>query len=206
MPWRQGVLYSFRDSFGYRRASIRRKGHLCLPLGIIFYSMEPAPRLADIRIRTTLQPGDIGYITYLHGLLYSQEYQYGVGFEVYVAKGLAEFYNQYDATKDRVWVAEHGDTIVGFLLLMHRDEAAQLRYFILHPAYRGIGLGKKLMEFYMAFFVQAGYRRSYLWTTSELPAAASLYKRHGFVLVEERSAFDPFGKRVVEQQYALRKN
>ncbi|WP_315824336.1 GNAT family N-acetyltransferase [Paraflavitalea speifideaquila] len=106
------------------------------------YFMQPAIFLNDIHIRTTLQPGDIGYITYLHGWIYSKENNYGIAFESYVAVGLAEFYQQYDVTRDRVWICEHQDKIVGFLLLMHRGDAAQLRYFVLHPGYRGIGLGK----------------------------------------------------------------
>jgi GNAT superfamily N-acetyltransferase len=85
---------------------------------------------------------------------------------------------------------------------MHRGEAAQLRYFILAPAYRGIGLGKKLMELYMDFLRQAGYQSSYLWTTNELPAAISLYKRYGFVLTDEKPS-DAFGKPVIEQRYEL---
>ena len=95
----------------------------------------------DITIRTTLQPGDIGYITYLHGTLYQQEYGYGIAFESYVAAGLHEFYSSYDPAKDCAWICERNGSIVGFLLLMHRDKTiAQLRYFILLPAYRGIGL------------------------------------------------------------------
>jgi hypothetical protein len=47
--------------------------------------------LHDIHIRTTLQPGDIGYVAYLHGHLYSKEYNYGILFETYVAAGLVEF-------------------------------------------------------------------------------------------------------------------
>ncbi len=179
---------------------------LILSLCLKFSSMQPALHLNDIHIRTTLAPGDIGYITWLHGWYYSREYQYGVGFESYVAAGLAEFYQQYDAARDRVWVCEHQEKIVGFLLLMHRGEAAQLRYFILHPNYQGIGLGKKLMELYMDFLRQAGYTSSYLWTTSELPAAAALYKKHGFVLTEERAAVAPFGKPVTEQRYELQAN
>lgn len=163
--------------------------------------MGSTPQLSDIDIRTTLRPGDMGYVIYLHGYLYSREYQYGIAFESYVAEGLAEFYRQYDPAKDRVWVCEHGDRIVGFLLLMHRGTAAQLRYFILHPDYRGIGLGKKLMDLYMEFLLQTGYTASYLWTTSELPAAASLYKRHGFVLVEEKTSQATFGKPVIAQRY-----
>jgi len=159
--------------------------------------------LDDITIRTSLQPGDIGYITYMHGALYKKEYDYGIPFEAYVAEGLCEFYHNYDAQKDCVWIAEHSNRIIGFLLLMHRDKTAQLRYFIIDPAYRGIGLGKHLMDLYMQFLKQHGYSSSYLWTTSELPAAASLYRRHGFKLVEEKPSSSTFGKAVVEQKYEL---
>ena len=47
--------------------------------------------LNDISIRTELQPGDIGYVTYMHGALYHREYHYGLQFESYVAQGLCEF-------------------------------------------------------------------------------------------------------------------
>jgi peptidyl-dipeptidase Dcp len=165
--------------------------------------MKPAISLNDIHIRTTLQPGDIGYVVYLHGALYSKEYHYSIAFDTYVATGLLEFYQQYDAAKDCVWVCEHDNKMVGFILLMNRGESAQLRYFILAPEYRGIGLGKKLMGLYMAFLKQAGYTSSYLWTTSELPAAISLYKKHGFVLTEEKPSEAAFGKPVIEQRYEL---
>lgn len=164
--------------------------------------MENKILLQDITIRTELRPGDTGYVTYLHGHLYRQEYNYGIEFENYVALGLAEFYQQYDPLKDRVWIAEHQDTIVGFLLLMHRDDTAQLRYFILDPGYRGLGLGKKLMRLFMEFLHQCHYRSAYLWTTDELRAAAHLYTSYGFQLTEEKES-DAFGKRVREQKYEL---
>ncbi|MFT3825027.1 MAG: GNAT family N-acetyltransferase [Chitinophagaceae bacterium] len=158
----------------------------------------------EITVRTQLQPGDIGYIIYLHGVLYKQEYDFGVDFESYVAAGLHEFYTQYDATKDCVWICEHHGKIVGFLLLMHRPgNTAQLRYFIITPSYRGIGLGKLLMEHYMKFFYSAGYSSSYLWTTSDLDAAAALYKKFGFQLSEEKES-TTFGRLVTEQRYDLR--
>ena len=158
----------------------------------------------DITIRTELRPGDIGMVIHLHGRLYKEEYDFGVLFETYVAEGLCEFYRQYDPARDRVWICEHGAAMVGFLLLMHRGEdAAQLRYFILEPAYRGIGLGKKLMELFMQHLREKGFRRAYLWTTHELGTAASLYKRHGFVLVEEKAS-EAFGKSLYEQKYEQR--
>lgn len=162
--------------------------------------------LDDISIRHTFHPGDIGYIIYLHGHLYAAQYNHGIKFETYVAEGLIEFYKQFNSEKDRIWICEHNDKIIGFLLLMHRDNnAAQLRYFLIHPDYRGIGLGKRLMELFMAFFHRCNYSSAYLWTTDELHAAASLYTRHGFKLTEEVES-EAFGKPLIEQRYDFNVN
>lgn len=156
----------------------------------------------DISIRTELRPGDIGYVIYLHGALYGKEYGYGVQFESYVAKGLCDFYEKFNPERNRVWVCEDNDRIIGFLLLMDRGKAAQLRYFLIEPEYRGLGLGAKLINLYMDFLRECGYRESYLWTTHELSTAAFLYKRHGFKLTEEKES-TAFGKPLREQRYDL---
>lgn len=158
-------------------------------------------KLNDITIRTRLEAGDLGYIIFLHGKIYAEEYGYSLAFESYVAQGLHEFYMQYDAARDAVWIAEHEGRITGFLLLMHREErTAQLRFFLLEKAYRGIGLGAYLMQQFMTRLREHGYTRAYLWTTNELVSAAGLYTRVGFVLKEEKPSL-AFGKPLVEQKY-----
>lgn len=158
--------------------------------------------LNDICIRTEIRPGDLGYVTYLHGALYSKEYNYSLKFENYVAKGLCEFYEKYNPERNRIWACEHKDRIIGFLLLMDRGDAAQLRYFLVEPEYRGIGLGGKLLNLYMDFLRECGYKASYLWTTHELTTAAVLYKKLGFKLTEEKES-TAFGKPLIEQRYDL---
>lgn len=156
-----------------------------------------------ISIRTDIHPGDLGYIIHLHGSLYGKEYDYGIVFETYVAKGMYEFYAQYDPQKDRVWICEDKGKIIGFLLGMHRENnTAQLRYFILSPEYRGLGLGRKLMELFMEYLRENKYSACYLWTTNEQESAANLYKRFGFVLTEDKPS-DAFGKELREQRYDL---
>jgi len=163
------------------------------------------PSSDDISIRTELRPGDIGYIIYLHGKIYSLEFNYGISFETYVAAGLQEFYQEYNTEKDMVWIAEHMNRIIGCLFLVHRkNSTAQLRYFLIEPFYRGIGLGTQLMDLYMEFLEQKEYTHSYLWTTNEQRMAADLYKRKGFVLTEEKSS-TVFGKPVTEQRYDWKK-
>jgi peptidyl-dipeptidase Dcp len=164
--------------------------------------MKNPVMLENISIRTELRPGDMGYVIYMHGKLYKKEYNYEIQFENYVAKGLCEFYEKYKPERNRVWVCEHDSRIIGFLLLMDRGKAAQLRYFLIEPEYRGIGLGSKLMGLYMDYLQECGYKESYLWTTHELNTAAFLYKRIGFKLTEEKES-TAFGKPLKEQRYDL---
>ncbi|HLO17370.1 MAG TPA: GNAT family N-acetyltransferase [Anaerolineales bacterium] len=158
--------------------------------------------LENIAIRTELHSGDIGYVTYIHGMLYQKEYNYGIQFESYVAKGLCEFYEKYNPQRNRIWACEHNNRMIGFLLLMDRGKAAQLRYFLIEPGYRGVGLGSKLLNLYMDFLQECGYKETYLWTTHELTTAAALYKRLGFKLTEEKESTS-FGKPLKEQRYDL---
>ncbi|WP_036381285.1 GNAT family N-acetyltransferase [Muricauda sp. MAR_2010_75] len=161
--------------------------------------------LNDTHIRTNIKPGDLGFVMYRHGKLYGEEYNYGVSFETYVGAGLHEFYENYNPDLDRAWICEYEEKIVGFLLLMHRkNHTAQLRYFYLEHEFRGIGLGKKLMSLFMDFLQEKKYRSCYLWTTHELLSAASLYKRHGFILTKEKETTS-FGKLIKEQRYDLSK-
>ena len=56
-----------------------------------------------MNIRTYLQPGDIGTIIQLHGILYAQEYGLDHTFEGYVASGMGEFAASYDQENDYRW-------------------------------------------------------------------------------------------------------
>jgi len=164
---------------------------------------KPVVQIKDISIRGNLMSGDLGYIIYRHGFLYSSEYKYGIPFELYVAEGLCEFFRSYTPEKDKVWICEHGNKIIGFILLMQLTKhTAQLRYFYIEPQYRGIGLGKRLMEYLLVAAKKIKYRNVFLWTTNELKIATNLYIRYGFKLTKSRES-SAFGKKVIEQKYQL---
>lgn len=159
-------------------------------------------KTTDIKIRTELRSGDLGYVAWLHGKIYNEECGYGRGFESYVLEGLAEFLREYDQAEDRVWICEDGQTMVGFLLGVRREGVVQLRYFILLPEYRGLGLGRKLMQSFMDYIKETGCSKAYLWTTREQETAIGLYESYGFRLTEEVPS-ETFGKHLVEQRYDL---
>ncbi len=162
--------------------------------------------IEDIAIRTDIRPGDLGYVIYRHGKLYSEESNFGVLFEMYVAEGMSEFYTNYNPELDRVWICEDQGKMIGFLLLMHRqNKTAQLRYFFLEPEYRGIGLGKKLMMLFMEFLTEKQFRSVFLLTVARQSSAIALYKRYGFSLIEEVDSAI-FGEPLKEQRYELHLN
>jgi peptidyl-dipeptidase Dcp len=160
-------------------------------------------KLDNIAVRTELKPGDLSFIIYKQTMLYYEEYNFGVDFESYAFAGMHEFCNNYNPEKDRIWICEHEGIIVGSLLLMHRENnSSQLRYFYTDSEYRGMGLGKKLMQLCMEFIRKKSYQSCYLWTTNELDSAISLYTRNGFKLAEEKES-TAFGKKLHEQRYDL---
>lgn len=140
----------------------------------------------DITIRHNVKPGDAGYITYMHGWIYKQEYNYTIAFEAYVAQSFYDFLLNYDTNKDRLWVAEHNNEIIGCIGVVGHDDRAQLRWFLLHPNYRGIGLGKRLLNDALVYCREKDYKVAYLDTTNDLETAISMYTRAGFVKVSEK--------------------
>ena len=157
----------------------------------------------EISIRTRLEPGDIGYIIYLHGTLYAQEYNLDRDFEGDVAIRMGEFAKTYDPRKDYFAVAELNGKIVGSIVINGlSDETAQLRWFLVHPDARGRGLGHQLIDGAIAFCRERGFKKVNLWTISELKAAAHLYRQAGFVVTREES-HTIWGAPRTEQEYEL---
>ena len=156
-----------------------------------------------MNIRTELRPGDIGYIIYLHGTLYAQEYALDQTFEGDVAIRMGEFAKTYDPSKDYAAVAELEGRIAGAVFINGlSDERAQLRWFLVHPDARGRGLGRQLIEGAIAFCRERGFAKVSLWTISELKAAAHLYRQAGFVITREET-HEIWGAKRTEQEYEL---
>lgn len=158
---------------------------------------------AGVTIRSDLRPGDIGYLIYLHGILYAQEYGWDATFDAYVAGPLAKFAES-RTDRGRIWIVEKDGVVAGSIAIVEvSQKQAQLRWFLLHPDLRGCGLGKLLIEKALSFCRQCGYSSVSLWTVSALKAAAHLYTSAGFRVTEEK-AHDLWGTTLTEQRYELK--
>ena len=113
----------------------------------------------DITLRTTLRAGDLGYLIYRHGVLYAAEQGFEPEFEAYVAEPVGKFARTC-TEGERLWIAEKNGQAVGWIAIVKAKETtAQLRWFLLEPEVRGIGLGKRLMSEAIQFSQQAGYEK-----------------------------------------------
>ena len=65
--------------------------------------------------------GDYGWIVSRHAELYWQEYKWGEPFEGLCAQIVADFATNYDATRERCWIAEMNGENVGCVMLVKEN-------------------------------------------------------------------------------------
>lgn len=151
----------------------------------------------------THEPGDMGWVTHRHGVLYAEEYDWDVHFEALVAQIVADFLNNYNPERERCWIAEMNGEIVGSVFVVQASETdAKLRLLLVEPKARGLGLGTRLVEECIRFARRRGYKKLVLWTNSILVEARHIYEKTGFQLVAEE-AHHSFGHDLVGETWEL---
>lgn len=149
------------------------------------------------------RPGDIGWVIHRHGALYAEEYGWDERFEAMVAEIGARFIQNFDAERERCWIAEADGAIAGSIALVRQsDQVAKLRLLLVEPWARGSGLGRRLVDECVEFARKAGYKKITLWTQDVLHAAVHIYAKAGFRLVHEERE-QHFGFDMVSQTWEL---
>jgi DNA-binding MarR family transcriptional regulator/GNAT superfamily N-acetyltransferase len=151
----------------------------------------------------THHAGDMGWIVSRHGALYAHEYGWDQRLEALCAEIVASFIRNFDAERERCWIAERQGENVGTVMLV-KDSArvARLRLLLVEPTARGLGIGGRLVEECIRFARQAGYRKMTLWTHSVLTAARHIYQQAGFTLVAT-DTHEEFGKKLTGETWDL---
>lgn len=150
-----------------------------------------------------LEPGDAGWIISRHGALYAADEGYDIRFEALVADILGRFIQTRDPERERAWVAARcGERLGSIFCVEDSEEVARLRLFLVEPAARGMGLGKRLLRECMAYAKARGYRRMVLWTHESHRAACALYAAHGWRMVETVPG-QAFSQDVVDQTWEI---
>ncbi|MEU8249391.1 helix-turn-helix domain-containing GNAT family N-acetyltransferase [Nonomuraea sp. NPDC048916] len=143
--------------------------------------------------------GDLGWVAYRHGELYSAEWGWGMEFERLVAR----IVGAYDPARDAGWIAEVGGERAGCVFCVHKDDTtAQLRMLLVEPSARGLGLGRGLVEECVRHARERGYERITLWTRDCLTGARRIYEAAGFELESQERGTEN-GIEVNEQMWTL---
>ncbi|HTZ37486.1 MAG TPA: helix-turn-helix domain-containing GNAT family N-acetyltransferase [Stellaceae bacterium] len=206
-----------RDAFEpLDRASYAAVGNMLAPLGeaeqerllgamrtvgtLLGQEGEPAPSF----ILRPHRAGDMGWVTFRHGVIYGEEYGLNHKMEAYVAEVVAKFLREFDPAREHCWIAEQDGVQIGSVFLVKESETVgRLRLLIVEPRARGLGVGRRLVEECLRFARQAGYREVVLWTHSVLIAARRIYASAGFEIVETE-VHDEFGPELVGETWRLR--
>lgn len=139
------------------------------------------PRREQRVLIRPLQLGDLGTVINRHALLYATEYQWDKTFERTVLEVLATFASTVDETCERGWIAEVDGQFAGSIFAVKEsDEIARLRALLVEPQFRGMQIGRQLIEQCIDFCRQSGYKQMTLWTCSCLTQARKLYTKAGF--------------------------
>jgi DNA-binding MarR family transcriptional regulator/GNAT superfamily N-acetyltransferase len=150
------------------------------------------------------EPGDMGWVTYRHGVIYAQEYGWDTTFEALVAQIVSDFIKNYNPARERAWIAEMDGEIIGSVFVVQTDhpDTAKLRLLLVEARARGLGLGTRLVEECIRFARRSGYTKLTLWTNSVLVEARHIYEKTGFMLVSQEEHHS-FGKDLVSETWEL---
>ncbi len=164
--------------------------------------LDPKSQATPCRIHEH-GPGDLSWVVFRHGVLYSRALGVDERFEARVAGIIADFGTEHDSQRERLWIAElEGERVGSIMLARVSDEVARLRLFLVEPRIRHRGVGSQLLDTCVGFAQRRGYARIVLSTLEALKAARGLYERKGFRLIETKPHND-WGVDVVEEEWEL---
>lgn len=138
-------------------------------------------------------PGDIGWLISMHGQLYAEQFNFNSEFEKDIAGKVLSFL---EAGEDfnRLWIATLGGIRIGSVAVsLKRDQTAFINFLLVHPDYRGGGIGGRLMDLVIAHTSAHNLKTLHLETYSCLKDARNLYKRYGFQLSMRNEAISKYG-------------
>lgn len=153
-----------------------------------------------IHLRSDWRLGDDDLIVDLHRRGYAGEGdRFGGPFPAYVAATVLEAGLDQPGHTSRVWFAERGAETLGCAAMIDRGTRGQLRWVVLLPEARGLGLGKALFEAAMSHAAAQGWPEVYLETTDGLGPSMQLYLANGFTVVsdEEEELWNGRGRMIV---------
>jgi GNAT superfamily N-acetyltransferase len=166
-------------------------------------TLEARPTAPRIEIRRDLRDGDPEAIVAMHDRLYRIEHDRNDAFIAAVAESVANALASGWPGGGGVWIVERDGEFSGSVALTGEgDDVGKIRWVLLDPRLRGLGLGRRLVGEAIDRARELGMRRVELDTFSALRTAARIYRAAGLRVVSQRERSD-WGPTITYQQYEL---
>ena len=152
--------------------------------GFFFFKNMEIFDVPGLTLRHELKAGDLGRLIEFSGIYGHSDFDYPIAFEGYVATTFAEYVID-PKPRNRLWMVEDEQGLVGTIGVMDRGDSAQLRWFSVRPDWRENNLGNFLFGAAMEYIQENDFQKAWLSTFSESEIAVALYKRRGFRIMVE---------------------
>ncbi len=149
------------------------------------------------------RPDDLPWVVERHGALYAQTDGFDNTFAPLVEQILRDYLATREPGVERAWIAEAEGVRAGSMFCVKgpgRD--AKLRLFLLDPAMRGRGLGRRMLDLCLRHARDRGFAGLTLWTHESHRAACALYRSAGLRCVGSRAVVS-FGQPLIEQTWRI---
>ncbi|HVG03894.1 MAG TPA: GNAT family N-acetyltransferase [Burkholderiaceae bacterium] len=205
--WKRGHWRYFSRECESLGRTMSEDIEVCLERFELLHPFEQAMNPIDCgpRIVPAYIPGGLAASCALQTHYYSLHHGFGAIFEAGRLADVGAFLDRYDSSRDGVWLLVDGGRVHGSIVIDagDRQDAAQLRWFIVSDELRGHQLGQRLMQSAMDF-CRTRFATVYLHTFAGLNAARRLYERHGFRLINEHASTE-WGPPMLDQHFEWRK-
>jgi len=144
--------------------------------------MSPEPLSPAGRPQIAILPARADEMESVRGLFreYADWLQVDLCFQGFEAE-LAGLPGAYRPPGGGLWLAKDGERLAGVVALRPLDaDSGEMKRLWVRPAYRGLGLGRRLAVFVIDAARQAGYKRLCLDTLQQMSEAHALYRSLGF--------------------------
>lgn len=103
----------------------------------------------------------------------------------------------YGGERDCLLIAEADGEVVGSCAVKeHEPRVGEIRKLYVLNKFRGIGLGKRLLDGVIDFSKEHNYEKLYLTTDKQFTVASKLYKSRGFKVVKDNN-LDIFMEKII---------
>lgn len=89
-------------------------------------------------------------------------------------------------SRNLVYVATDKEEVKGLIVLMIQGNSLLIENVAVHPIFQGQGVGRRLIEFAIAFAKEAGLQEVCLYTNELMTENLMYYPTFGFIEVERR--------------------